>query len=254
MSWILVFDHPLMQTNVVAIDKRICNLLHKPRALTHFWFYQLSLPFNDPFIRSMDDDAIAFLKTQVPPKKLNTVLKILDDYESWETPTPVSAIRRYADLNTIAKSTMQLSRPDNEYADLIHEWTGLRTLECFASPFNHHFDRFCSAFPDTDAKYGSLGTFQDVIHEAIKSTDALTFNPPYQLTIMERSVDTLLELHSQYHFRSICHLPVWSDVAYEDKLAHSQYLTSLEHVDIDFQDRQGKLFNPVQTLRVYLDS
>ena len=33
------------------------------------------------------------------------------------------------------------------------------SLECFASPLNCHFAAFCSAFPDTDAPFGSLGDF-----------------------------------------------------------------------------------------------
>ena len=32
------------------------------------------------------------------------------------------------------------------------------TFECFASPLNSHFARFCSAFPDVDAAFGSCGT------------------------------------------------------------------------------------------------
>mmetsp|Transcript_14097 Transcript_14097/g.45147 ORF Transcript_14097/g.45147 Transcript_14097/m.45147 type:complete len:561 (-) Transcript_14097:1239-2921(-) len=31
--------------------------------------------------------------------------------------------------------------------------------ECFASPLNCRYERFCSAFPDTDAAFGSLGSF-----------------------------------------------------------------------------------------------
>lgn len=32
-------------------------------------------------------------------------------------------------------------------------------MECFASPFNAHFPRYCSAFDDTDFAFGSLGSF-----------------------------------------------------------------------------------------------
>jgi len=32
-------------------------------------------------------------------------------------------------------------------------------VECFASPLDAHFSRFCSAYPDTDACFGSLGPF-----------------------------------------------------------------------------------------------
>ena len=32
-------------------------------------------------------------------------------------------------------------------------------FECFASPLNCRYGRFCSAFPDTDMAFGSLGSF-----------------------------------------------------------------------------------------------
>ena len=32
-------------------------------------------------------------------------------------------------------------------------------MECFASPLNSRYARFCSAFPDTDAAFGSRGSF-----------------------------------------------------------------------------------------------
>ena len=34
-------------------------------------------------------------------------------------------------------------------------------FECFASPFNCRFPRFCSAFGDTDRPFGSVGSFFD---------------------------------------------------------------------------------------------
>jgi hypothetical protein len=33
--------------------------------------------------------------------------------------------------------------------------------ECFASPLNCRYGRFCSAFYDTDGAFGSLGSFFD---------------------------------------------------------------------------------------------
>ena len=31
--------------------------------------------------------------------------------------------------------------------------------ECFASPLNCRYDAYCSAFPDVDMRFGSLGDF-----------------------------------------------------------------------------------------------
>jgi len=35
------------------------------------------------------------------------------------------------------------------------------TIECFASPLNCRYERFCSAFPDIESRFGSLGSFFD---------------------------------------------------------------------------------------------
>ena len=35
------------------------------------------------------------------------------------------------------------------------------TCECFASPFNCRFPRYCSAFPEIEGEFGSLGSFFD---------------------------------------------------------------------------------------------
>ncbi|VEU40709.1 unnamed protein product [Pseudo-nitzschia multistriata] len=35
------------------------------------------------------------------------------------------------------------------------------TIECFASPLNCRYERFCSAFPDIETRFGSLGSFFD---------------------------------------------------------------------------------------------
>lgn len=34
-------------------------------------------------------------------------------------------------------------------------------MECFASPLNCRYSRFCSAFLDTDCAFGSVGSFFD---------------------------------------------------------------------------------------------
>lgn len=41
------------------------------------------------------------------------------------------------------------------------------TFECFASPLNCYFRQYCSAFPDTDAYFGSRGFVKNFL-EIIK--------------------------------------------------------------------------------------
>ena len=62
---------------------------------------------------------------------------------------------------------------------VLHDAMGV-SLECFASPLNCHFARFCSAFPDTDACFGSAGSFFDS-HPLRGSFQA---NPPFIDTLM----------------------------------------------------------------------
>lgn len=56
--------------------------------------------------------------------------------------------------------------------------------ECFASPLNCRYARFCSAFPDTDGAFGSLGSFWD-FHPAEGCFEA---NPPFTPFVMDRMV------------------------------------------------------------------
>jgi phosphorylated CTD-interacting factor 1 len=49
------------------------------------------------------------------------------------------------------------------------------TFECFASPLNCHYECYCSAFVDTDAPFGSMGSFFD-FHPLTGSFEA---NPPF---------------------------------------------------------------------------
>ncbi len=64
--------------------------------------------------------------------------------------------------------------------------------ECFASPLNCRYGRFCSAFSDTDAPFGSLGSFFD-FHPTEGCFEA---NPPFTPFLMERMarhMEALLE-------------------------------------------------------------
>ena len=53
-------------------------------------------------------------------------------------------------------------------------------VECFASPLNAHMDTFCSVFPDTDAAFGSLGSFFDKPLER----GCFQVGPPYEVTVL----------------------------------------------------------------------
>jgi len=75
--------------------------------------------------------------------------------------------------------------------DVLKEDWGV-TFEGFASPFNCMYKRFCSAFPDTDAPFGSVGSFFD-FHPTEGSFE---LNPPFEETLVERIADHLEMLFS----------------------------------------------------------
>lgn len=59
--------------------------------------------------------------------------------------------------HSLGGTGFQLSLPASAFRVL--ESTFGVQAECFASPFNCWFGRYCSAFPDSDAPFGSLGSF-----------------------------------------------------------------------------------------------
>ncbi len=60
-------------------------------------------------------------------------------------------------------------------------------IECFASPLNSYFAHFCSAFPDTDTPFGSLGSFFDLeLREG-----SFEANPPFVPEVMDAMVDKM---------------------------------------------------------------
>ena len=65
------------------------------------------------------------------------------------------------------------------------------TCECFASPLNHYYEDYCSPFADTDAAFGSLGSFFDL--EA--DHGCFEVNPPFYIRddIVERHMLELLK-------------------------------------------------------------
>mmetsp|Transcript_25147 Transcript_25147/g.58118 ORF Transcript_25147/g.58118 Transcript_25147/m.58118 type:complete len:379 (-) Transcript_25147:28-1164(-) len=68
------------------------------------------------------------------------------------------------------------------------------TMECFASPLNCRYRRFCSAFPDIEADLGSVGSFfDDTAFDPIEGS--FEANPPFIPEIMiamGRKIERLL--------------------------------------------------------------
>jgi len=82
-------------------------------------------------------------------------------------------------------------------------------MECFASPLNCYYARYCSAFPDTDLAFGSRGSFFD-FHPVSGSFEV---NPPFTeelLTDMAAHINYLLSA-SQLPMSFIVFISDWSD-------------------------------------------
>ena len=167
---------------------------------------------------------------------------------------------RYETLNTIAKETMQLSAPDNDYAQ--KEKDGY-TLECFASPINSHLERFCSGFYDVDKYFGSVGSFFEVGPIVLKDCSIkATCDTPYQLDAIELNVDIVLEALKQEEYEKEFHfiLPYWPDAEYVTKLKDSKYTKSYvvdeayTYVLHSTESESKKSIVPCATLRCLLNN
>eukprot|EP01061_Rhynchopus_euleeides_P010900 TRINITY_DN20466_c0_g1_i1.p1 TRINITY_DN20466_c0_g1~~TRINITY_DN20466_c0_g1_i1.p1 ORF type:complete len:417 (+),score=142.67 TRINITY_DN20466_c0_g1_i1:69-1319(+) len=105
--------------------------------------------------------------------------------------------------------------------DLLHRDLQV-TCECFASPLNCRYKRFCSAFPDTDAVFGSLGSFFN-FHPRYGSYEA---NPPFvpeTMTECVRHVEALLGHKDAKALSFVVIVPAWTDVRMWKQLSRSPY-------------------------------
>jgi phosphorylated CTD-interacting factor 1 len=95
-------------------------------------------------------------------------------------------------------------------------------MECFASPLNCHYARYCSAFPDVDARFGSRGSFFD-FWPASGSFEA---NPPFVEELvrdMAAHIDRLLRA-ARGPLSFCVFLPDWQDAEGNMALARSPFL------------------------------
>eukprot|EP00930_Biecheleria_cincta_P062002 TRINITY_DN47525_c0_g1_i1.p1 TRINITY_DN47525_c0_g1~~TRINITY_DN47525_c0_g1_i1.p1 ORF type:complete len:454 (-),score=73.60 TRINITY_DN47525_c0_g1_i1:192-1553(-) len=81
-------------------------------------------------------------------------------------------------------------------------------IECFASPLNCHYDRFCSAFGPLEACFGSLGSFFDLDPEE----GSFEANPPFVPEIMDAMlvrIENLLGDSSRGALSFLVVIPAW---------------------------------------------
>jgi len=82
-------------------------------------------------------------------------------------------------------------------------------MECFASPLNCRYGRYCSAFPDTDSAFGSVGSF----FTFRPTSGAYEANPPFipeLITAMAKHMENLLSSTTE-PLMFIIIIPMWED-------------------------------------------
>jgi hypothetical protein len=96
--------------------------------------------------------------------------------------------------------------------DAAHQELGLgMTIECFASPFNCRYRDYCSAFPDLERPFGSLGSFFDD-HSFFPSHGSFEANPPFvpeTMYAMNAKLERLLANPEATALSFLVIVPVW---------------------------------------------
>lgn len=80
--------------------------------------------------------------------------------------------------------------------------------EAFASAFNHYFDRFCSAFPDLETPFGSMGSFFNKREWPISK---IYMNPPFDESLMTHAMKQVMVYcrESKTEVEFLCTFPKW---------------------------------------------
>eukprot|EP00904_Undaria_pinnatifida_P005441 jgi/Undpi1/2026/HiC_scaffold_12.g05412.m1 len=117
---------------------------------------------------------------------------------------------------------------DGDAFDVLLRRFGVQ-MECFASPFNCRYGRYCSAFADTDMPFGSLGSFFD-----FRPTEgAFEANPPFVRDVilkMANHMDDLLKATSKA-LTFVVIIPNWEDAEGWARLRNSPFLTKQLKID-----------------------
>ena len=95
------------------------------------------------------------------------------------------------------------------------------TVECFSSPLNNYLPTYCSFFPDTDAAFGSVGSFFD-FQPFEGSFEA---NPPFVASLMVLMVsrmDVLLTTATGPMSFAVV-VPAWCEDAHWPRLLNSNF-------------------------------
>ncbi|CAJ1931638.1 unnamed protein product [Cylindrotheca closterium] len=108
------------------------------------------------------------------------------------------------------------------------------TVECFASPFNCRYKHYCSAFPDLERKFGSLGSFFDD-SSFFPSNGSFEANPPFVPELMWAMNAKLERILSHENAKALSFLvivPVWgaNGIGNVEELEASKYCVASSRI------------------------
>lgn len=101
-----------------------------------------------------------------------------------------------------------------EYRNSIENFAELNldeATECFASPFNHTFNHYCSAFLDIEKPLGSLGNFFTITKFPTK---LLLVNPVFDPVFIKLTINHILNIMKISKHIVYFILPIWRHVSY----------------------------------------
>ncbi|KAK2964129.1 Vacuolar protein sorting 29 (Vps29) [Blattamonas nauphoetae] len=142
-----------------------------------------------------------------------------DEFSSFEEDTFMLLVRYHTleGTNENEGRGFQFACPDTFFETIQRECQ--TDVEGFASPINCALPVYCSAFIDTDWKFGSIGSFFGIWPHV--TAGSFVCNPPFQEDVMERMADSLLSkltAPSELPIVIIIIVPNWTDSACLTKL------------------------------------
>lgn len=107
------------------------------------------------------------------------------------------------------------------------------TVECFASPLNCRYERFCSAFPDIESRFGSLGSFfDDNAFDPIEGS--FEANPPFvpeTMVAMGKKLERLLDDSNRGPLSFLVVVPAWgAGIEFVENLEGSVHMRASSRV------------------------
>ena len=167
-----------------------------------------------------------YRKLQILFDRQNTESESLEEHRDSFVSSLFCLLARY---DTIQGAGLQSAVQGPVFDTLLHSY-GCKT-ECFASPLNCRYDRFCSAFPDVDSPFGSLGSFFDY---DFSGGGCFQANPPFVanfILAMCNTINTWLgDSDKNAPLMFVVFVPHWEDTRGWQALQESPHL--LRHVRI----------------------